>query len=233
VRAISRAGGAPVGRRRRRCARQSRYRLHVVTFPHYQRHRPFESVLAGPTNINFAQVIWRFPNRLDDPHRGDRVGHGRRDRSIPEDSLDESDDFTGITWQPHGIPLPTRKSELGMPAPCKRRRGHLRSAVDPAPGRLRTDDPREPRHATTGRRLVRPEHFLRELTWGSAPTARLWPQGPRSRPNSSPVAVSARSRPGGAEQRLSRGDTAVLDLRCGSSEVGAPVALARSLGHRR
>jgi ADP-ribose pyrophosphatase YjhB (NUDIX family) len=33
--------------------------------------------------------------------------------------------------------------------------------------------PWEPRHETNGRRLVRPEHFLRELTWGSAPTARL------------------------------------------------------------
>jgi ADP-ribose pyrophosphatase YjhB (NUDIX family) len=33
--------------------------------------------------------------------------------------------------------------------------------------------PWEPRHETNSRRLVRPEHFLRELTWGSASTARL------------------------------------------------------------
>jgi hypothetical protein len=29
-----------------------------------------------------------------------------------------------------------------MPGPCKRSRGHLRSAVDPAPDRLRSDAPR-------------------------------------------------------------------------------------------
>jgi hypothetical protein len=41
--------------------------------------------------------------------------------------------------------------------------------------------PWEPRHETNSRRLVRPEHFLRELTWGSAPTARLIVAAARSR----------------------------------------------------
>ncbi len=98
--------------------------------------------------------------------------------------------------------------------------------------------PWEPRHETNGRRLVRPEHFLRELTWGSAPTAlnSSWPQGPRSRPNSSPDAVSARSRPG-VENNVFDVATPLYWISVVDQpklgRLGAPIALARSLGAQK